>query len=228
MTAAATLLGSTAQVGPSTTIVSPSISPADDCLIVAFACGRSTDETMTFSTSGLTNVGSWTSAKLYNTTEIAYGYAQVTGAAGTGTVTCTISASGHLRQSLIVVQVLGHLVAGPVAQVGTGTADTASTLTAAFGAGVNADNIVLGAIASRLVGAGFWPGVPSGYSTVDHQDPGGSNRTGLQVDVSGLPAGACTWTGLLTTAGTPDAGVALEIVSASPPVSTFRPQIIMG
>lgn len=175
-----TALGSTA----GTTVVSPSISPSSNALIVvafAMAVTTTTDINSASISSTLSNLGSWTVVRMTNTGSPVLAslvaYAKVTGAPGTGTVTVTTSSLS--RRVLHVIEVLGASASAPVAQSKTGS--TTTTMTVTLDAKPNGNHTILSATSVRSPATDPVVDETSGYTELAETRSVGTSPTALQT-----------------------------------------------
>ena len=131
---------------PTNTCTSASITPTAGAMLVVICGGSSTAGTLAFSSTTLSNVGSWT-----GTTQVSDGntklrilWAKITGSAGTGTLTFTgFGSPGTTRAIMHVVEVPNGTA---VAQEQTGT-QTSATPSITLGSTPGANSLVIAAIA---------------------------------------------------------------------------------
>lgn len=93
---------------PTNTCTSASISPSNDALLVVICGGSAVAGTLAFSSTTLSNVGSWSSSTQVAdaNTKINIFWAKITGSAGTGTVTFTgFGTPGATRAIMHVIEV---------------------------------------------------------------------------------------------------------------------------
>src|SRR3990167_388063 len=173
-----TLLVATANTSTTNNVASGSVSPSSDAfLIVAVATvevttGVNTHDSMSTT---LSNVGTWTKQQFTQYDDATYESgisiwtAKITGAPGTGTVTCTFS--NNIRRKVIAVhEVTGEHATPPVVQgnVNSGAADT---LTVTLGSSPGAASLVFAAVNSRNEADGITPG--TGFSELTDTTSGG-------------------------------------------------------
>lgn len=215
-----TLLGTASNTSASTTVVSPSISPTGNALlVVACSMGGSSagDFTFTGISDTFTGTGTWTQYTIsasdatvgrYYRTSIFVAKAGAT--PGTGTVTVTASAN-QARKSLSVYEVTtGYNTTTPVKQSKTAENET-TPLTITLDATPDADSMVFGAIGTVAETGGVTPG--TNFTELDEVDSTGSNNVVLQTqyDVTSATT-TCDWSDLVARQHT---GVAIEIDAAA-------------
>jgi len=209
----ATLLDQTVDATTGTSIVSGSVSPTSDCLLVVF-CRMSRNEAANINVSAttLSNVGSWTDASIYSGDlsdgTIGVSYAKVTGAPGSGTITVSWN-NGRTYRAMHVIQVEGHDTTSPVTQTkltqeGSGSA----THTGTFDASVDSNALVLAGITHHAAGVGD---ITEGAAFTKLAESAITRALHTEYDREG-PADTFDWSGLKTTEAR--ASAAIEIAAA--------------
>lgn len=199
------LLDTASSTSKTATIVSPTVTPASDCLLVAFVSRSSSGGTFSISTT-LANVGSWTEITLVvGVVRMSIFYAVVTGSPGSGTITITATTNLSADWRLTVCETTGHDTTAPVPQNNTG-GGTATTLSILLPAAPAAGSMTVGFV-TDINGTDVTPG--AGFAELQDVIVGG-NRTEIEYDNTS-PGDTIDWSTLNTTN---NAGIAIEVAAA--------------
>lgn len=195
-----------------------SVSPPSDCFLVVSGTNDSSPGTVISMSTTLANVGTWTvvpTADFGGADQTWISYAKVTGAPGSGTVTCSFT---NMADNVVfrLFYFTGHNTTTPVAQskTNTGTAATATVTLDAGPASTSEVFVVTGMIHGATAGSKAM--VPSG--TEINQDYLNNTSFGFDIEAEmQYVNGSAGSTHTVGTLGAPDAWgiVAIEIQAAA-------------
>lgn len=158
-------------------IVSPSISPSSDALIVAsFSASRiGAASTSPTGSSTLTGIGTFTAVTVSSSVGgigslQGFVYALITGAPGSGTVTAGWTTDSLLR-AIQVYEFTGYDTTTPIRQSKTATG-TGATISATLDSTPLSDSCVVGAVRNRRATTGADPVPGSGFTQHDQDEAG--------------------------------------------------------
>lgn len=223
-----TLLDATAVAAAATSITSASVTPTSDALLVVVARCGTADESANIAVTGTTlaNVGTWTNhQRVYagsaNGGTILIATAQITGSAGSGTVTVGWTGS-NVGRAIQVIEVTGHDTATPVTQSKAGAqSSTGTTYSFSLDASPAATSVVIAGLTGNIASAN---NVLAGslFTEISEQTPTTNQRLQTEYDITSAGT-TVDWSGGLT-GGSFRRGVAIEVAEAS--VSTFVPTVM--
>lgn len=199
------------------TIVSNSVSPSSNTLLLVAGATRDASVASASISTTLSNVGTWTvltrdgPGASYGS--LVLGYAVVTGAPGSGTVTVNFGVS-CTRHSIVVAEIAsGYSTSSPVVQNKNGTS-SASTLSLTLDSTPISNSTVFAAVASRGATA-----ITPGSNFTELSEIGtGSGNPAIEVEYDANSATTTVDWSTLGTAG--NAGIGIEIRDGSAVVNT--------
>lgn len=208
------LLGTASNTAASATIVSGTLSPTANALLIAAAClgaSSSTDFTQSIADTFI-GTGAWTQYTISASDATANRFfrtsvfvAQAGAVPLTGAITVTASAN-QSRKTLSVYEVTGFNTSTPVAQSITGE-NEATPLTLIFGGSPVATSLIFAAIGAVAETSGITPG--TNFTELDEVDSTGSNNIVLETQYdNGSGTTTADWSALVNRQ---HVGVAIEI-----------------
>lgn len=220
MVLAITQLGA-AKTGSSNSFTSDSVSPSANALLgVVTGSKDNTAITQNDPTeTSITNVGAWTTRAAQSNLEdgsyagLSLHTAQVSGSAGTGTLTANFSAT-QSAAVVIFFEITGHDTTTPFAQAVVEVNGSASSLAVNLGSAPNASNIVITGCADRDFSGTL--GEPSGMTELDEAAQGSAMQLSLAYKI-----GSASQNNSWTLTGSKNFGFIAEISLA--PVSSGAP-----
>ena len=203
-----THLDSVVNASNHTTLVSNTIAPASDVLLIAVVAGRGVNPASISMSTTLSNVGSWTTIgpifQLVNLSAIFLSYAVVNGAPGSGTITASWTGT-QVRGVMEVVSFTGFNRSAPIVQSKLDTASTSTTPSLTLSA-LQTGSKSFAAVNSRN-GAGTTPG--TNETELSETSSGGTSPARLQSEY-----GTDTVLDWSTLGALSNAAVAIEIAVA--------------
>lgn len=217
-----TLLDTKTLISINTSLLSSSIAPSADALLVVIASARRGVSPMpsfvSITKTGLANVGAWTVQQEVQATtvdwiDLVICTAKITGAGGSGQLEIHWNASGGPNRAVMhILEVTGYDTSTPVAQSNQNSG-TANTLAVTLGATPAATSLVIGAVCSRSATAAAVGVTPGGnYTELVESFANATNTVTQEVEYDQDNASATVdWSTLNTDS---NLAVAIEVKAA--------------